>query len=249
MKQSLKTLKDYTVETNDHLTGKIKDFLFDDKQWVIRYIDVDFGTLFSPYKILVPKVFMDTPDNDNKKIPIKLGKKNFDKCPKIEDHLPVSRKYEEELHNHYKINPYWGVAHLASTGGYFPPRPVVAPTKDDKIVDEEDLGTILRSFTEIERYSIETNDGNIGHIEDLIVDIEDWQNIYAVIDTSNWLPWSKKVLIPINNMTKISYNKQVVKINLRTDTIKNAPEYDPNKILDEKFEKGMLDFYSHSLIV
>lgn len=246
MKESLKKLKGYTLETNDKLSGNIKDFLFDEKQWMVRYLDVDFGNIFTTYKVLIPKVFFKTPEWELNLFPTKLSKHEIEKCPKIKDHLPVSRKYEEELYKHYELRPYWMAAYLGTAGGFYPPRPIQVPTKS---VSEKEIDSILRSFTEVEGYNVEATDGNIGHIEDLIIDYEDWQVVYAVIDTSNWLPWSKKVIIPVNRMNEISYTERVVKVGLKTEAIKNAPEYNPDKILGEDDEKGIFDFYSKSLVV
>ncbi|PLX02152.1 MAG: hypothetical protein C0595_11975 [Marinilabiliales bacterium] len=248
MKQSLKILKSYyNIDTKDKLEGNIKDFLFDEKQWVIRYIDADFGKIFSPYKVLIPKVFFKNPEQDNNIFPTSLSKQEIEKCPKIGDHLPVSRKYEEELNKHFEIKPYWMVAaYMGTAGAYYPPRPISVPTKS---VSEKYIDTILRSFDEVKGYHVEANDGKIGHIDDLLIDYQDWQIVYAVIDTSNWLPWSKKVIIPIDKMSEVSYTNQLVKVKMKKESIKNAPEYNPDEMIVEDFEKGVFDFYSQSMVL
>lgn len=248
MKQSLKILKSYyNINTNDKLKGNIKDFLFDEKQWIIRYVDADFGNTFSPYKVLIPKVFFKNPEQENNIFPTSLSKQEIEKCPKIEDHLPVSRKYEEELNKHFDVKPYWMVAaYMGTAGAYYPPRPISVPTKS---VSEKDIDTILRSFDEVKGYHVEAKDGKIGHIDDLLIDYQDWQIVYAVIDTSNWLPWSKKVIIPIDKMSEVSYTNQLVKIKMKKESIKNAPEYNPDEMIEEEFEKGIFDFYSQSMVL
>ncbi len=42
---------------------------------------------------------------------------------------------------------------------------------------------------------IEATDTDIGHVEDFIVDEETWLIRYLIVDTSNWLPGSKRVII------------------------------------------------------
>lgn len=42
--------------------------------------------------------------------------------------------------------------------------------------------------------------------------------------------------------------KGLVKINFKTDTIKNAPVYNPTDFIDVKYEKGLSDYSSRSLI-
>jgi hypothetical protein len=115
-------------------------------------------------------------------------------------------------------------------------------------MEEENMDTNLRSFKEVRGYHIEAIDGEIGHVDDLIIDDEDMQVIYGVIDTSNWLPWSKKVLLSIEWMNKISYVRKHIKVNLNRETIKEGPGYDPTEIIDEQYEKSIYDFYSEALI-
>lgn len=245
MKRSLRALSNFTVETKDGKKGKVKDFLFDEKQWIIRYVEVDFGNLFSSDRVLIPKVFLKQPLWENKVFPTELLMEDIERCPKLDDHLPVSRKYEDELYQHYRLNPYWATAYMGSVGNYYPPRPINVPSK---VLEEANIDTILRSFKEVEGYHIHAKDGKIGHIEDLIIGDEDWQIIYAVIDTKNWLPWSKKVLIAINWMENISYVNKEVKINLKTGIIENMPDYSPNNFFDKKYELDLFDFYSSSLL-
>jgi hypothetical protein len=245
MKRSLNILSEFTLETKDNSNGKVKDFLFDEKNWIVWYLEADFGGLFKSQKVLIPKVFLKKPLWMNKHFPLELSEDEIDKCPKIEDHLPISRKYEEELMKYYSVTPYWSTAYLGTTGGYYPPRPLKTPSK---IMEEEDVGTNLRSFKEVRGYHIEAIDGEIGHVDDMIIDDEDMQVIYVVIDTSNWIPWSKKVLLSIEWMNKISYVGKHIKVNLNRETIKEGPGYDPTEIIDEKYEKSIYDFYSEALI-
>lgn len=245
MKRSLKEITGYSIETKDDKKGKAKDFLFDEKQWTIRYLEADFGGWFSSEKILIPKVFLKPPLWETKIFPTELKADDIEKCPKIEEHLPVSRKYEQAIFDHYKINPYWASAYVGSAGAVYPPRPTRVPKK---VVNEKELDSILRSFNEIKGYEIETLDGKIGQVEDLLIDDEDWQIVYVIVDTQSWVPWSKKVMIAIDWLDEISYTKREAKIKLRTETIKNAPEFDPNALVDHKYEKSIYDYYSSSLV-
>jgi len=245
MKRSLKELLGYTLETKEGKNGTIKDFLFDEKKWIIRYLEADFGNWLSSRTVLIPRVFLKPPRWDDKHFPAEIGQSDIEKCPAVDDKLPVSRKYEEEMYKHYRMNPYWTTAVVASKGVFFPPRPVELPSSD---ISEDDLDTILRSFTEVEGYHIQAIDGKLGHIDDIIIDDDDWQIVYVVVDTKNWLPWSKKVLISVEWMHAISYLNRKINIKLTTETIKNAPEYQPAQEISLLYEKSLYDYYSQSLI-
>ncbi len=41
MRQSVRSLIDFSLSVTDGEIGKIKDFYFDDETWVIRYLIVD----------------------------------------------------------------------------------------------------------------------------------------------------------------------------------------------------------------
>ena len=52
----------------------------------------------------------------------------------------------------------------------------------------------LRSTHDVSGYHIQAADGEIGHVEDFIIDDETWAIRYLVIDTKNWW-YGKKVLV------------------------------------------------------
>lgn len=245
MKRSLNELSSNIVETNDGKTANVKDFLFDEKEWRIRYMDADFGGLFTSKKILIPKAFFKQPPWESNIFPTEISSGDIENCPKVDDHLPVSREYENILHEHYELDPYWGTAYIATSGSFYPPRPIKTPEKD---VKEENIESILRSFKEIIGYKIKSLTDVFGQIDDILIDDVDWQIVYLVIDTKSWVPWSKRVIIAVDWLDEISYTKHMVKLNLTTESIKDAPEFVMEKLVDEKFEKSVFDFYHSSLL-
>jgi hypothetical protein len=246
MKRSINKMIGYSIEAIDGPKGKVKDFLFDEESWITRYIEADFGGFFNKKKVLIPQKFLNKPDWDHKQFPIELTKDLIERCPDIDHERTVSREYENQLSKHYNYAAYWPHAHIATPdagGMYFPTRPLRVP---DKMVDEKDIETSLRSFSEVKGYGIKTLDGTLGHLDDLIVDDIDWQIVYAVVDTSNWMPWSKKVILSISWLKEISYFNGEVLINLHSDTIKDAPEFDPDGSVESNFEESLYKHYNKS---
>ncbi|MFW5757123.1 MAG: PRC-barrel domain-containing protein [Bacteroidota bacterium] len=242
MKRSLKNLKEYTVETKDRQKGNVKDFLFDEDRWIIRYLDVDFGSWMKDKRVLIPRVFLEKPDWENKNYPVELDNELIDKCPTLDEKTPVSREFEEKLNMYYQKEFYWMYPYSLPMGNYayFPARPLNLPTKH---ISEDEIKTNLRSFKEIKGYTIKAKDDKLGHVEDIIVDDIDWQLVYFVIDTSNWRPWSKKVLISVTWLTDINYSLMEVSVDLHTETIKNAPEFDAGHPVDVEYEKNLFGHY------
>jgi hypothetical protein len=245
MKRSLKNLTGFSIETIDKVNGNVKDFLFDEERWVIKYLEAEFGNLYSNKKILIPRYFLKKPNWEHRIFPINLTGETVTKCPVSKNTEIVSREYEEEMKRYYGVEGVKEYEYVQPTTIAFPPRPIHPPAKK---ADERYIESSVRSFREVHRYQIHTRDKNLGHLEDMIVDDEDWQIIYLLIDTSNWSPISKKVLIPIDQLKEISYASKEVKIGWHSDTIKNAPEYDPARLMEETYEKNVFDFYSRSLV-
>ena len=46
----------------------------------------------------------------------------------------------------------------------------------------------LRSIEAVTGYHIHASDGEIGHVEDFLVEDADWSIHYLVVDTKNWWP-------------------------------------------------------------
>ncbi len=248
MKRSLKELISYNIEANDGSKGKVVDFLFDEDTWIIRYLMADLGFLTPGKKVLVPRIFLSKPVWGSRSFPVELSKSNLEKCPELEDNKPISRKFEEQLHQHYHIKEYyWSSIHVHPIGAplfIHPPRPIKAPIRKK---GEKDIETSLRSFNEIKNYHIKAIDGELGHVDDLIIDDFNWQIDFIVVDTSNWMPWSKKVLISTEMMDEISYVDQQVNIDLSKEDIKESPEFDPDEPVNEVYEKVLYDFYGRPI--
>ena len=134
-------------------------------------------------------------------------------------------KYKEELHKHYKINNYWSPGYVSQVGAHginypYPQENVNSPQEK---INEKGLDTRLRSFAEIKGYHIQALGGKIGYVDDIIVDDLNWEIVYILVNTSSWLPWSKKVLISTRWMDDISYEAKEIKIDLHEESTKSAP--------------------------
>ena len=100
----------------------------------------------------------------------------------------------------------------------------------------------LRSTNEVTGYHIEAADGEIGHVEDFIVDDETWAIRYLEVDTRNWWP-GKKVLVSPQWIDNVSWPDSKVYVHLSRETIKNGPEYIESMPISREFEKRLYGHY------
>jgi len=246
MKRSLKNMIGYRIESPDGIKGKVKDFLFDEDSWIIRYLEADFQDIDHKTRVLIPRFHLKKPDWQERTFHLNLHKTDIESSPSLDEASPVSREFEKKLAEHYKIDPYWPYAYMppAASSIYYPPRPLHVPTRE---IHEDDLDTSLRSFEEVRTYRIRGTDHHIGQVEDIIVDDQDWQIIYLIVDTSTWLPWSKKVVLSIDWLKKISYVNMEISIDMDKEHIKNAPVFDPSHPIDMDYEKALDAYFKNQI--
>ena len=243
MKLSLKEILGYNIETYDQVTGEIKDFLFDDEYWIIRYVDAGLGINLPDRRVLVPQTFLKETDWDTQNFKVTLSREGLATCPALDKFQPISRLYEEELNKHYRIANYWARNYNSPNNEVDKMTHFNLPDQKfnaaPKLIKENQMDTNLRSFNEILGYDILTPDGNLGCVEDLLIDSDNWEIISIILDTSKNQPWSKKVIIASTWIEEISYMDRQIKISLAIKEVENAPEYDPlapvNEVLEKRF--------------
>src|SRR5207244_457969 len=100
----------------------------------------------------------------------------------------------------------------------------------------------LRSTREVIGYHAHAPDGEIGHVADFVVDKKLWTIRYAVVDTRNWWP-GKRVLVPTQWVTWVSWGAAMMYVGLLRDTILNAPQYDPRCPIEPRYERSLSTYY------
>jgi sporulation protein YlmC with PRC-barrel domain len=85
-------------------------------------------------------------------------------------------------------------------------------------------GSNLLSSAELMGYGLEAPDGEIGHVEDLLVDDESWAIADMVVDTRKWFPGGKRVLVPPTAVAEIDRPAKKVRVRLTRDEVRNSPE-------------------------
>ncbi|MHB1687988.1 MAG: hypothetical protein ACYCVH_11510 [Ignavibacteriaceae bacterium] len=169
--------------------------------------------------------------------------------PDIETEKTVSRQHEIELFSHYALPVYWGNGFYAGPIGMVPFTPII----DKKTVKEDGDSAQqfhgdphLCSTKNVKGYHIHANDGEIGHVEDYIVDDEKWNLCFLIVDTHNWLP-GRKVLIAPRWINHIDWDESKVYVNLSQESIKNSPEFDPSQPVDKDYERKLFNHYGEHI--
>jgi hypothetical protein len=234
MLRSVKDLRGYTIRALDGDIGEVNDFYFDDRGWIMRYLVVDTANWLSDRQVLITPEALGQPDWESQIFPVDLNQKQVSESPPVEADQPVSRSLERELHHYFGWRPYWSVAAT----------PVGVQTMKEAESDTEHQWTDphLRSAQEVIGYHIQALDGEIGHIDDLIADDDDWHIRYLVIDTRIWL-FGKQVLVSPAWADTISWVERKIRMDIPRETIKNSPDYNPSAPVNRAYEVQLYDYY------
>jgi sporulation protein YlmC with PRC-barrel domain len=100
----------------------------------------------------------------------------------------------------------------------------------------------LRSIEAVTGYHIHATDGEIGHVEDFLVDDTDWSIHYLVVDTKNWWP-GKKVLISPRSAQEVNWTDRLVSLDVDRQRVKDSPTYDASTTVDHAYEAHFHTYY------
>ena len=89
-------------------------------------------------------------------------------------------------------------------------------------------------------YSVEATDGSIGKIDEATNEVG---ASYIVVDTGPWI-FGKKVLLPAGVIDRVDRDSETVYVNQAKDEIKNAPEWDEERGVDESYRAEVGDYYT-----
>ena len=228
MLQNASAIKGYGVVANYGRIGTVSDILFDDGRWSVRWLVVDTVDWLSGRKILLPPSVMGKLDPEKREFSVELTKKQIKDSPDSDTDQPVSRQMEARIYHHYGWKPYWGYATQIGAYGYLgdamAERHYLEPdqreeTPADTVPSEGDPQ--LRSIEAVTGYHIHARDGEIGHVEDFLVEDGDWHIPYLVVDTKNWWP-GKKVLISPRSADHIDWAGKLVNLNVGRQKVKDS---------------------------
>jgi sporulation protein YlmC with PRC-barrel domain len=245
-------LHGYSIVALDGSIGHLSDVLFDDSTWLARWVVVQTGNWLSDRKVLLPPFALGHIDDARRTFCVKLNRAQVKDSPDIDTDKSVSRQMETNVYDYYGWTPYWGTGYYVGGGGYINGAmgaPYFEPRGPDKTVAaaKHDAGDVhLRSAASVVGYHLHASDGDIGHVQNVLIDDADWSIRYLVVATTNW--WAgKTVLISPKSVVNIEWSDRQVLINVDREKVKGSPSYgDPAKV-DRAYERGFDNYYADVL--
>ncbi|MDZ7617839.1 MAG: PRC-barrel domain-containing protein [Patescibacteria group bacterium] len=218
-----------SIEGPNEQVGTVKDVLFERKRWTVRYLDVATGVWLPGRRVILSPEVIVSADYAAQRLGTRLTQEQVKNSPPLDHDMPVSRQKEIEMNQYFAWGAYWANVELASGE--------VNPEGDPD----------LHSAKAVSGYRVAATDGDIGHVDDFIVDDAGlerapWEIRYLVVDTRNWLP-GRHVLIPPAWAGSVDWATSHVQIGLAREAIEDSPEYDPATPINRQYEQVFFDYY------
>ena len=234
------------IAASDGHIGAVKDFLFDDQSWKIRWMVVDTGDWLPGRKVLIhpsaiaplqippkPRLPMMSP-GDALEVAVNLTRQQIEASPEAREDDPVSKDMTALLYDYYGWDPDWGATNTDEGS-------LVAQAAERRAADVETGGEgdpHLHSAASVKGYHVHASDGELGHVENLLADDANWDIRYFVIATRSWWPGKVVQLAPYA-VTDVDWHDRQVKLNVTRDQVKSAPAWDPLAMMDEVGEQQL----------
>jgi hypothetical protein len=260
MLRSMKDLQSYAIGATDGPIGEVKDLYFDDHAWVVRYLVVETGTWLASRLVLISPMSIREPNWGDRLLKVGITQDQVRKSPDIDTRKPVSRQHEADFLGYYGYANYWGGTGMWGDNLY--PSAVV-PGSLAYALDGPGQATEraayargarashrrddpnLRSAQAVAGYHIHAIDGEIGHVQDLLVEEDSWAIRYMVVNTSNW--WmGHLVLVAPQWISGLHWSEESVTVDLTLEKIKTAPIYDTTEALNRQREIGLYGHYGRA---
>jgi sporulation protein YlmC with PRC-barrel domain len=210
-----------TIEAQDGPIGTVKDFLFDDDTWRLKWLVVDTGNWLPGRQVLVPMTAVGTPSGLGRSLNVNMSMERIKNSPGLDFDQPVSRQFEATMFGYYGLDPFLGTGLYPLSNAMAVPfdAPLASPADRQHIPDTDDLH--LRSMAAIKKYHCHATDGDLGFVADLLLDPKDWRVSNFVVDTGTWWPDNRVIIAPAS-VAKIIWIDSHIDLKLDRAAIKAA---------------------------
>jgi len=251
MLRSIESLYGWTLTALDGEIGTVVQAYFDDEAWGVRYLVVNTGSWMEKRQVMISPYSIKRLDFGSGTAHVNLTRQQVRDSPDIDTDKPVSRQHEARYIGYYGHPRYWGGAYLWGVGAYPAFATIEAAQRNaseafagnDAQADNHTDDVHLRSTKEVRGYHIDAADGSIGHVSGFLFDDVSWAIRYLTVDTRNWWPGGKEVLVATRWIDLVEWGGSIVYTRLTRDAIKNSPEYDGALPPSRHYEETLHKYY------
>jgi PRC-barrel domain len=220
-----------TIDATDGPIGTLKDLLFEDDTWGLKWLVVDTGNWLPGRQVLVPMASVGIPSAMIRTVRVDMSKERIKNSPGLDFDQPVSRQFEATMFGYYGLDPFLGAGLYPASNAMAVPfeAPFAPPSERPHIRDTDDPH--LRSMATIKGYHCHATDGELGFIADVLIDLTRVRISDFIVDVGTWWP-DKQVIVAPASISKIVWLDSHIDIKLDRAALRTARRFDGDRFVD-----------------
>jgi len=104
---------------------------------------------------------------------------------------------------------------------------------------------MLHNFEDLRGDRIAARDGEIGKVDQVFFDDQDWRVRYFVVDTGGWLTGRKVLISPIA-IDRAKSSEHALAVGLSREQVEHSPDVDADKPVGRQYEEAHARYYGYS---
>lgn len=100
----------------------------------------------------------------------------------------------------------------------------------------------LRSSGQVVGRHVHAVNGDVGRVDDVIIDHADWTIRYLIVNTRHWL-LGKKVLVSPAWIDTLLWSERTIRVDFTREQITGSPRYNPKVFIDREYETCLHEHY------
>jgi hypothetical protein len=238
-----------TIRATDGDIGTAKNLYFDDEGWTVRYLVVDTGRWLPGRQVLISPYAVRDAGSAVRPIEVSVTREQVRDSPDVTVERPISRQEELTYADYYGYPYYWaGPAQWGA--GAVPVWPTVPHqavhnqirAEREALRAHDERNSHLRDLKHVTGYHIRAVDGEIGHVDDFLIEDGSWTLRYLVVDTSNWIG-GRHVLLAPRWVSAIHWETSQIEVTITRDAVARSPHYNPNRDVERSYEARLHAHY------
>ncbi|MCE5328364.1 MAG: PRC-barrel domain-containing protein [Planctomycetaceae bacterium] len=237
---SMRTLASARIHAADKPIGKVEDFYFEQRNWIVRYLVLDTHVWLPGRRVLVAPAAVEDIDWSQGEVHLALSREQVRNSPSVDDKVTISREHETMLAKYFGWLPYWESRPLPESLS----RSVAAEARPEDRIELErhrKPESTLTAYRETLQYNLAAIDGEFGSVEDFLIDPQTWEMRYVTADVGT-LFHKRLVMLSTDWLADISWARRQVRSKMTQDRIRSSPPVP--EVIDRAYEIALHEHFA-----
>jgi len=237
MLASLMELRSYRVQGTDGDLGRIADIGFRQNEWIVRYLIVEMEELAR--EALLPASYLSRLDRGAHILSAAVRRDQLTNTDPLDRSRPIDEREERRLHDQYGWPAVYGQEEhdISPIGGLWSEEPQAPENPDEP---EFESPRLLFAGDLFEAYAVEGEDGEIGRLQDILIDDETWSIPYLVVGAP---AGEDRPLIATDYAQLIDLGTRTIYVALTRDAIAAGPVLSASAPVTPELAQSLRDYY------